>query len=166
MKDYCYLVTIDVPATVRSIKSTNRYAREMFEMFTQYDEVMPYNDPIRYAMTKEQLALFLYLRCRAGGKNGVLELDMKRAAHDVCTGYQVDLRGTAPEVRDNEPRTLTLVELAKQLTKVHELLDKLAAGTTMNYDGLPLNSEHMTKVLEAQRAHLRAQVIAATALGV
>lgn len=165
MKDYCYLVTIDVPAMMRSIKSTNRYARELLEMFPNYDEVLPHTEPMRYAMTKEQLALFLYLRCRAGGSNGIRDLDMNRTANDVCTGAHVDLRGMTPQAPDYAPRTLTLVELAKQLTKVHELLDKLAAGTTMNYDGLPLNSEHMTKVLEAQRAHLRAQVIAATAMG-
>lgn len=165
MKDYCYLVTIDVPAMMRSIKGETRYSRELFAMFPGYD-TRPYTDPLRYVMDKEQLALFLYLRCRAGGSNGIRDLDMKRAGHDVCTGYQVDLRGMTPEAQDEQPRMLTLVELAKQLTKVHELLDKLAAGTTMNYDGLPLNSEHMTKVLEAQRAHLRAQVIAATALGV
>ena len=166
MKDYCYLVTIDVPAMMRSIKSTNKYARELLEMFPRYDEALPYTEPLRYVMTKEQLALFLYLRCRAGGSNGIRDLDMKRAAHDAHTGYEVDLRGMTPQALDDEPRMLTLVELAKQLTKVHDLLDKLAAGTTMNYDGLPLNSEHMTKVLEAQRAHLRAQVIAATAMGV
>lgn len=166
MKDYCYLVTIDVPAMMRSIKISNKYSVALMEMFPNYDDALPYTDPIRYAMSKEQLALFLYLRCRAGGSNGIRDLDMQRAAHDVCTGYQVDLRGTTPEAHDEEPRMLTLVELAKQLTKVHELLDKLAAGLTMNYDGLPLNSEHMTKVLEAQRAHLRAQVIAATVMGV
>jgi hypothetical protein len=165
MKDYCYLVTIDVPAMMRSIKGETRYSRELFALFHGYD-AQPYTDPVRYAMDKEQLALFLYLRCRAGGANGIRDLDMKRAAHDVCTGYQVDLRGTTPAALHDEPRMPTLVELAKQLTKVYELLDKLAAGTTMNYDGLPLNSEHMTKVLEAQRAHLRAQVIAATAMGV
>jgi hypothetical protein len=166
MKDYCYLVTIDVPAMMRSIKSNNKYAVALLEMFPGYDDALPYTEPLRYAMDKEQLALFLYLRCRAGGANGIRDLDMKRAAHDVCTGYQVDLRGTTPAALHDEPRMPTLVELAKQLTKVYELLDKLAAGTTMNYDGLPLNSEHMTKVLEAQRAHLRAQVIAATAMGV
>lgn len=165
MKDYCYLVTIDTPSMVRNIKIATRYSRELFAMFPGYD-ARPYTDPVRYAMTKEQLALFLYLRCRAGGSNGIRDLDMKRAPYDTCSGYQVDLRDMAAETLDDAPRQLTLVELAKQLTKVHELLDKLAAGTTMNYDDLPLNSEHMTKVLEAQRAHLRAQVIAATAMGV
>ena len=163
MKDYCYLVTVDVPAMMRSIKTTTKYSRELAELFSRDESRSALSDPRRYVMSKEQLARFLYLRCRAGGSNGIRDLDMQRSPHNTHNEFDVDLRDNERGATDpNEPRQLTLVELAKQLTKVHELLERLQTGGAMSYDGLPLNSEHMKKVLEAQRAHLRALVIAAT----
>jgi hypothetical protein len=162
MTNYCYLVTIDSPALFRSIKGASKYRRELIHLLGEPSEV--YSESIRYIMTKEQLALFIYLRCRAGGSNGIRDLDMKRAPADACTGYQVDLRGCIL-VGEDEPPQPTVVALAELITKVDDLLARLDAGQAMDYYGLPLNSDHMTKVLRAQRQDLRAKIFAAITVG-
>lgn len=37
MTDYCYLVTVDAPAMMRSIKGDNKYSRELAAMFPRLD---------------------------------------------------------------------------------------------------------------------------------
>lgn len=159
VKDYFYLVTIDPYATLLSQASRAdgpRYKQELRDFFGEHAHA----GQSRFALSKEQLALFFYLRCRMGAANGVRDLGMKRASK-LPMETVIDLRqGSQPACDDPEPVIPTTVELAKQLAQVDALLVSLADGKPLSIGGLELNSDHMVKVLSVQRQHLRAQLIA------
>lgn len=170
-QSYSYLVTIDVAATLRGTPSgagssagpDPKYKRQLRALFNFTEHC--HRDSCVYAMTKEQFALFLYLRCRSMAPNPMRELNMKRIPNTATCGWDVDLRRQAvtngDEVGAVAECSSDLVTLASQLTKVNTLLADLESGGVIHYDGLTLNTEHMVQVLVRQRADLRTQLIAA-----
>lgn len=152
--DYYYLVTIDPINTLRG-GVQGKYKRELEDFLGQYR----CTDAKRFALTKEQLALFFYLRCRMGGSNGVKDLDMRRATGEVERGA-IDLRGASTNGGEDEPKKHNAVELAQQLATVDKLLNQLDRHEPIQLINIALNSDHMRKVLEVQRAELRAKIVA------
>lgn len=158
--DYFYLVTVD-PYTMFSGRGSscgNKYRTQLEDLFGDYAGC----SSNRFAMTKDQLALFFYLRCRMGGQNGVKDLDMQRVRADRYPSVTViDLRGNSGCNGTDEAPQPSAVELAQQLAKVDEHLETIATGGTITIGGLALNGDHMNKVLRVQRADIRAKLIAA-----
>jgi hypothetical protein len=155
-KNYYYLVNVNPSDALsyRGVSRTNRYAREFAELFGEHAG----RSLERFAMTKEQLALFFYLRCRMGGHNGVRDLDMTRAT-SAPAEHVIDLRAGSCACVDEAPEP-TVVALAKELEQVDSLLARVAGGETLTINGLALNGDHMTQVLKAQRGHVRAKLFA------
>lgn len=156
-QDYFYLVTVD-PANAIGGRTAynNKYAKEFAELFGEYAD-----HPLsRFAMTKDQLALFFYLRCRMGGQNGVRDLDMQRVRADRRPASDVvDMRTQHQCGSDKIPEP-SVVALAQELGQVDALLARVTQGGTLSINGLDLNGDHMTQVLKAQRAYVRAKLIA------
>lgn len=157
-QDYYYLATVDPSFAVGWRAATgNKYAKELTELFGDYA-----THPLsRFAMTKEQLALFFYLRCRMGGHNGVKDLDMQRVRSDRHPAADVaDIRSSSAACGADEAPEPTVVALAQELEQVDALLARVGRGETLSILGLDLNGDHMTQVLKAQRAHVRAKLVA------
>ena len=155
-QNYYYLVTTSPTDALayRGVSRLNRYAREFIDLFGDHAG----RSLERFAMTKDQLALFFYLRCRMGGQNGVRDLDMKRGSGSIPE-HVIDLRTNSCTCVDEAPEP-TVVALAQELEQVDVLLARVANGETLAIGGLALNGDHMTQVLKAQRGHVRAKLIA------
>lgn len=166
MTDYCYLITVDAQATLRN-GIAGKYKAELAALLSPISTPSVYSEQRRVALTKEQLALFFYLRCRMGGNNGVKDLDMKR--HDASKELPkevVDLRGSCTGGGPDEQPVDNPVELATQLQQVDKLLAQIDRGEPLRMGQLVLNNDHMQQVLKVQRNHIRAKIIAAISVGV
>lgn len=171
--EYGYLVEIDKDSVLKGADYSNRnygrYACELRDMLRDVPCRLMTTQTVR--MTKEQLAKFLYLRCRAMLKNGMRELDMRRIPHtspNLAAFYDMRRVPAAPEVEYidplEEPPVPDLELLGKEMKSVDKLLERLATGNPLRLDGVSFNTEHMTLVLKHHKAHLRAQILAAASL--
>ena len=171
--EYGYLVQIDKAAVLKGADYSNRnygrYATELREMLR--DVPQDSLDGVTVRMTKEQLAKFLYLRCRSMLKNGMRELNMRRIPNTSPNlGKFYDMRRVpaAPEVEYvdplEEPPVPDLELLGKEMKAVDKLLDRLSTGVPLRLDGITFNTKHMEIVLKHHKAHLRAQILAAANL--